>query len=118
LYDVREFVREQSLARWCARCVLPRTKHYMSSQGEGTGLHRLGQAGCPCICIHAHLAEIMAKTRLEESTCRPGERLITALTAVNMAFQTRVTLASGHAHDLFCYLVGLLFVWVPRLADG
>jgi hypothetical protein len=60
----------------------------------------------------------VAKTRFEESTRRLGEQLTISLNTVNMAFRMRVTPGSGYAHDLLCYLVGLLFVWVPGLADG
>ena len=68
--------------------------------------------------MHTYLAEIMAKTRLEESPCGLGERLATGLSAVNGACWLRVNPGSGYAHDPFCYLVGLLLIRIPRLANG
>ena len=67
LHDVREFVRDQVATARARRRPRAGTEHDVAAVGVGARLHVARSAFGHAAGVHAHLAEILAEARLEES---------------------------------------------------
>ena len=79
LYDVREFVREQLLARRGRRVVCALTEVDVAPGGERVRVQSLRRAVGLSVVVHAHAAEVLIETRPHEVLRARVERLAARL---------------------------------------
>ena len=75
LQHMCRLVREKSLTRACSRRILPSTKNDIAPRRISERVYRPRRLRSLGICMHAHLAEVMPKTRLHEFAGLGIERL-------------------------------------------